>query len=247
MLIKIGYEFIFQVETPSLMLLMVALHPDREHTVRRQNGMVIEPYIPFEEFSDVYGNRCRRIFAPAGPLRLRDEMVVEDSGLPDPVVPWAMQHPAQELPSETLLFLLASRYCEVDRLMEIAWNLFGGAPEGWGRVQAVCNWVNANVRFDYQAARSTKTAYEVFVERVGVCRDFAHLALTFCRCLCIPARYATGYLGDIGVPIVPSPMDFSGWFEVFLGGRWYTFDARHNAPRIGRVLMARGAMRPTWP
>ena len=240
MLIKIGYEFIFEVETPSLMLLMVALHPDREHTVRRHNGMLIEPYIPFEEFSDVYGNRCRRIFAPAGRLRLRDEMVVEDLGLPDPVVPWARQQSAQELPSETLQFLLGSRYCEVDRLMEVAWNLFGGAPEGWGRVQAVCNWVNANVRFDYQAARPTKTAYEVFVERVGVCRDFAHLALTFCRCLCIPARYATGYLGDIGVPIVPCPMDFSGWFEVYLGGRWYTFDAWHNVPRIGRVLMARG-------
>jgi transglutaminase-like putative cysteine protease len=240
MLIKIGYEFIFEVETPSLMLLMVALHPDREHAVRRHNGMLIEPYIPFEEFSDVYGNRCRRIFVPAGRLRLWDEMVVEDLGLPDPVVPWARQHPAQDLPSETLPFLLSSRYCEVDRLMEIAWNLFGGAPEGWGRVQAVCNWVNANVRFDYQAARPTKTAYEVFVERVGVCRDFAHLALTFCRCLCIPARYATGYLGDIGVPIVPCPMDFSGWFEAYLGGRWYTFDARHNIPRIGRVLMARG-------
>ncbi len=240
MLIKIGYEFIFEVETPSLMLMMVALHPDRENSVRRHNGMLIEPYIPFQEFSDLYGNRCRRIIAPVGPLRLWDEMVVEDSGLPDPVVPWARQHPAQELPSETLPFLLSSRYCEVDRLMEVAWNLFGGAPEGWGRVQAVCNWVNANVRFDYQAARPTKTAYEVFVERVGVCRDFAHLALTFCRCLCIPARYATGYLGDIGVPIVPCPMDFSGWFEVYLGGRWYTFDARHNVPRIGRVLMARG-------
>jgi transglutaminase-like putative cysteine protease len=240
MLIKMGYEFVFQVETPSLMLMMVALHPDREHTVRRHSGMVIEPYIPFEEFSDVYGNRCRRIFASPGRLRLWDDMVVEDSGLPDPVVPWARQHLAQELPSETLLYLLSSRYCEVDRLMEIAWGLFSGVPEGWQRVQAVCNWVNANVRFDHQAARPTKTAYDVFVERAGVCRDFAHLALTFCRCLCIPARYATGYLGDIGIPSVASPMDFSGWFEVYLGGRWYTFDARHNVPRIGRILMARG-------
>jgi len=240
MLIKIGYEFLFQVETPSLMLLMVAVHPDREQSVRHHAGMIIEPYLPFEEFSDVYGNRCRRIIAPMGPLRLWDEMVVEDSGQPDPVVPWARQFVAQELPSETLLFLLASRYCEVDRLMEIAWSLFGSAPEGWGRVQAVCNWVHSHIRFDYQAARPTKTAYEVFVERAGVCRDFAHLAITLCRCLCIPARYATGYLGDIGVPPVPFPMDFSGWFEVYLGGQWYTFDARHNVPRIGRVLMARG-------
>ncbi len=171
MLIRIGYEFAFQVETPSLMMMMVALHPDRDHTVRRHGGMVIEPYIPFEEFIDVYGNRCRRIFAPVGPLRLWDEMVVEDSGLPDPVMPWAKQHLAQELPSDTLIYLLSSRYCEVDRLTEIAWSLFSGAPEGWGRVQAVCNWVHANIRFDYQAARPTKTAYEVFVERVGVCRD----------------------------------------------------------------------------
>ena len=240
MLIKTGYEFVFQVETPSLMLLMVALHPDREHTVRRHNGMIIEPFIPIEEFSDIYGNRCRRIFALPGPLRLWDDMVVEDSGQPDAAAPWAIQHPAQELPSETLLFLLGSRYCEVDRLMEVAWGLFQGAPAGWGRVQAVCDWVHANVRFDHQAARPTKTAYDVFVERAGVCRDFAHLALTFCRCLCIPARYATGYLGDIGVPAMACPMDFSGWFEVYLGGRWYAFDARHNVPRIGRVLMARG-------
>jgi transglutaminase-like putative cysteine protease len=240
MLIKMGYEFVFQVETPSLMLMLVALHPDREHTLRRQSGMVIEPYFPFEEFSDVYGNRCRRIYAPPGRLRLSDDVVVEDSGLPDTVAPWARQHAAQELPSETLLFLLSSRYCEVDRLMETAWGLFKGAPEGWGRVRAVCDWVHANIRFDYQTARPTKTAYEVFTERAGVCRDFAHLALTFCRCLCIPARYATGYLGDIGVPPVACPMDFSGWFEVYLGGRWYTFDARHNVPRIGRVLMARG-------
>jgi transglutaminase-like putative cysteine protease len=240
MLIKAGYEFVFQVETPSLMLLMVALHPDREHTVRRHSGMLVEPYIPVEEFSDIYGNRCRRIFALPGRVRLWDDMVVEDSGLSDAVAPWARRHPAQELPSDTLLFLLGSRYCEVDRLMEIAWGLFNGAPEGWGRVQAVCDWVHANIRFDHQAARPTKTAYDVFVERAGVCRDFAHLALTFCRCLCIPARYATGYLGDIGVPPMACPMDFSGWFEVYLGGRWYTFDARHNVPRIGRVLMARG-------
>ncbi len=240
MLIKTGYEFIFQVETPSLMLLMAAIHPDREQTVRRHSGMIVEPYTPIEEFSDIYGNRCRRIVASPGRLRLWDDMVVEDSGLPDAFAPWASQHPAQELPAETLLFLLSSRYCEVDRLMEVAWALFNGAPEGWGRVQAVCDWVHANVRFNYQSARSTKTAYDVFVERAGVCRDFAHLALTFCRCLCIPARYATGYLGDIGVPPIACPMDLSGWFEVYLGGRWYTFDARHNVPRIGRILMARG-------
>ncbi|MDR3633200.1 MAG: transglutaminase family protein [Isosphaeraceae bacterium] len=240
MFIRIGYEFVFQVETPSLMLMMLALHPDREYTVREHAGMIVEPYAPVEEFADSFGNRCRRIFAQAGRLRLWDDMVVEDSGQADPVVPWVIQHPAQELPPETLVYLLGSRYCEVDRLSDIAWSLFAGTPLGWGRVQAVCDWVHHNVRFDHQSARPTKTAYEVFVERTGVCRDFAHLALTLCRCLCIPARYATGYLGDIGVPPQSCPMDFSGWFEVYLGGRWHTFDARHNVPRIGRVLMARG-------
>lgn len=222
------------------MLLTVALNPERQPTVRRHGTLLIEPFIPFQEFRDVYGNCCRRIFAPPGRLRLWDDMVVEDTGQADPVVPWANQHDAQDLPNDTLIFLLGSRYCEVDRLMEVAWELFANAPAGWGRVQAVCNWVHANVRFDHNAARPTKTAYEVFVERAGVCRDFAHLALTFCRCLCIPARYATGYLGDIGFPSVASPMDFSGWFEVYLGGQWHTFDARHNVPRIGRLLMARG-------
>jgi transglutaminase-like putative cysteine protease len=240
MFIRIGYEFLFNMETPSLMLLMLALHPEREASVWRHGGMRVEPNVPIYEFLDREGNRCRRLFAPAGPLRLWDDMIVSDSGLSDPVAPWAIQHPAQELPNETLVYLLGSRYCEVDRLSDIAWSLFGRYPEGWARVQAVCDWVNANIRFDYQTARPTKTAYDVFMERTGVCRDLNHLALTFCRCLSIPARYATGYLGDIGVPANPSPMDFSGWFEVYLGGRWYTFDARHNVPRIGRVLIARG-------
>ena len=240
MYIRIGYEFLFEVQTPSLVLMSLALHPEREATVRRHGGMRVEPFVPFQEFSDTFGNRCRRLFAPPGPLRIWDDLIVEDSGLADEVAPWAVQYRAQDLPNETLLYLLGSRYCEVDRLSDIAWGLFGHTPEGWGRVQAVCDWVNANVRFDYQSARPTKTAYDVYVERTGVCRDFTHLALTFCRCLAIPARYATGYLGDIGVPAQASPMDFSGWFEVYLGGRWYTFDARHNVPRIGRVLMARG-------
>jgi transglutaminase-like putative cysteine protease len=240
MFIRIGYEFLFNVETPSLMLLMLALHPEREASVWRHGGMRIEPYIPVHEYIDGQGNRCRRLNAPAGPLRLWDDMIVTDSGQPDPVAPWSNQYPAQELPNETLVYLLGSRYCEVDRLSEVAWSLFGGVPDGWARVQAICDWVHSNIRFDYQAARPTKTAYDVFMERVGVCRDFNHLALTFCRCLSIPARYATGYLGDIGVPPNPCPMDFSGWFEAYLGGRWYAFDARHNVPRIGRVLIARG-------
>jgi transglutaminase-like putative cysteine protease len=200
----------------------------------------VEPDVPVEEFTDPFGNRAARILAPAGRLRLWGETLVHDSGEPDPRHPEAVEHPVQDLPPETLPYLLASRYCEVDRLGDLAWELFAGAPPGWARVQAVCDWVHNHLRFDYSQARPTRTALEAYQERVGVCRDFMHLAITLCRCLNIPARYATGYLGDIGVPPAPFPMDFSSWFEVFLGGRWHTFDARHNTPRIGRVLMARG-------
>lgn len=240
MLIRVGFELVFDVPAPAPMLLVLGLRPERLQTVRRAGGLAIEPNIPAEEFIDGFGNACTRIVAPAGRLVLWDDQVVEDDGLPDVVALDAVQHPAEELPSDVLVYLLSSRYCEVDRLTEVAWDLFGHTPPGWARVQAICDWVHQNVRFGYQFARPTKTAYDVFRERAGVCRDFNHLALTLCRCMNIPARYATGYLGDIGVPAQPSPMDFSGWFEAYLGGRWYTFDARHNVPRIGRVLMGRG-------
>jgi len=178
----------------------------------------------------------------AGDLVRKECLRVEpaDGGEPDPVFPDAVQHAIDELPTETLRFLFASRYCEVDRLGDIAWNLFGGTPLGWARVQAICSWVHSHIRFDYQLARRTRSAYEGYEERVGVCRDFTHLAITLCRCMNIPARYATGYLGDIAVPAAPSPMDFSAWMEVFLGGRWHAFDPRHDARRVGRILMAVG-------
>ncbi|GAC1465473.1 MAG: transglutaminase family protein [Isosphaeraceae bacterium] len=240
MLIRIGFEFVFEVPAPSPMLLMLSLRPEREASVRRPGGLRVEPDIPIEHFIDGFGNRCGRLLAPAGRLRLWDDLIVEDDGKPDSVVPDAPQHAVQDLPVDVLVYLLGSRYCEVDRLSEIAWKLFGTVPEGWARVQAVCRWVNENVRFGYQFARPTKTAYDVYMERTGVCRDFTHLSLTFCRCLNIPARYVTGYLGDIGIPPQPHPMDFSGWFQAYLGGHWHTFDARHYVPRIGRVLMAHG-------
>jgi transglutaminase-like putative cysteine protease len=240
MLIRLGYELVFDVPAPTPMLLLLYTHPSRADTLRRPDRLRVEPDIPVEEFTDCFGNRCGRILAAAGKLRLWNDTLVEDSGAPDPVRPEARQQAVQDLPAEVLPYLLASRYCEVDRLSDIAWQLFGQGPLGWGRVQAVCDWVHASVQFGYQFARPTKTAYEVYSERQGVCRDFMHLAITFCRCLNIPARYATGYLGDIGVPPAPFPMDFSAWFEVFLDNRWHTFDARHNVPRIGRVLMARG-------
>jgi len=240
MLIRVGYEFIFDVPAPCPMLLMLDLVPDRDLTVRRAGGMRTEPAVYFDRFFDRYGNRCTRIVAPAGQLRIWDDLIVADDGWPDPVGYGADQVPVEQLPYEFLVYLLGSRYCEVDRLTDTAWKLFGGVVGGWARVQAVCGWVYANVQFGYQYSRPTKTAYEVYEDRTGVCRDFTHLALTFCRCLGIPARYATGYLGDIGVPASPDPMDFSGWFEVYLSGRWYTVDARHNTPRIGRIVMARG-------
>ena len=247
MLIRLGYDLIFDAPVPVPMLLLLSTHPSRAASHVRPDRLRVEPDVPGVDFIDGFGNRCTRVVAPAGRMRFTNDTLVEDSGLPDAVHPEARQHAVEELPAETLLYLMASRYCEVDSLTEVAWELFGKSPLGWGRVQAVCDWVHANVRFGYAFARPTKTARDVYAERAGVCRDFTHLAITFCRCLNIPARYATGYLGDIGVPRSDAPMDFSAWFEVFLGGQWHTFDARHNIPRMGRVLMARGATRWTPP
>jgi transglutaminase-like putative cysteine protease len=240
MLIRAGFEMTFELPSPAPMVALLDIHPERAGSVRRAGGLRVEPRVDVSAFTDRFGNRAQRLVAPAGRVRLWDDLVVEDSGLPDPVATGARQVPVEDLPPEVLVFLMASRYCEVDRLVEVAWDLFGKSPEGWPRVQAVCDWVNANVAFGYPFARPTKTAFDTYQERAGVCRDLNHLALTFCRCLNIPARYATGYLGDIGIPPQPSPMDFSGWFEAYLDGHWYTFDARHNIPRIGRVLVAHG-------
>lgn len=240
MLIRVGYEIAFESPAPVPMMLMLYIHPSRAGSLKLPERIMTEPEVSIEEYIDGFGNRCGRIVAPAGQLKLWINSIVEDSGQPDPVNWNAQQIPVPDLPAETLQYLLSSRYCEVDRLSDIAWNLFGQTPAGWERVQAVCDWVHANIRYGYEYARSTKTAYDVYNEGTGVCRDFTHLALTFCRCLNIPARYASGYLGDIGVAPLPTPMDFHAWFEVFLDGQWYTFDARHNVPRVGRVLMSRG-------
>lgn len=238
--IRVGYDLVFDVATPTTILTLLRVYPTEEHRLVRPECPTVEPGIPYDEYIDAYGNRAMRVLAPAGKIRLYNDAVVVDSGEPDLIAPEAEQHPVDRLPSEVIPFLLSSRYCEVDRLGDIAWDLFGHTPLGWPRVQAVCDWVHNHIQFGYEYARSTKTAYDAYTEGRGVCRDFTHLALTFCRCLNIPARYATGYLGDIGVPPVPAPMDFSAWFEVYLGNQWYTFDARHNIPRIGRIVMARG-------
>lgn len=240
MQIRIGYELLFDVPSPTPMLLLLFVHPSLESALLQPEQLWIEPAVHVDHFVDAFGNHVGRILAPVGKIRMKYDNVIEVSGEPEPEFPDAVQHLVEELPYDVLPFLLASRYCEVDRLSEIAWNLFGQTPPGWARVQAICDWVFAHVEFGYHHARPTKTAYEVYEEGNGVCRDFMHLALTFCRCMNIPARYATGYLGDIGVPATASPMDFSAFFEVYLGGQWHPFDARHNERRIGRVLMARG-------
>ena len=240
MFIRLGYDIQFEIPSPVAMVAVLHVHPSRVADLREPDDLIIEPAVKAGSYIDSYGNKCTRFQAPAGLLRLSCSTLIEDPGVPDPVNPRAREHPVNELPHETLRYLLNSRYCEVDRLSNIAADLFGHLPQGWGRVQAVCEWVHAKVSFGYHHARSSKTALDVFTERCGVCRDFQHLAITFCRALNIPARYATGYLGDIGIPPAPEPMDFSAWFEVYLENRWWTFDARHNHPRIGRVLMATG-------
>jgi len=241
MLIHVGCQIGFDLPQPVHAILMVQLHPCRLPTLQRSEQLDLSPLLPHEEYVDAFGNRCIRISAPVGELTICTDAVVEDSGLPDLQVPNARQHDLGELPHHALVFLLPSRYCEVDsELKDLSWKLFGHLTPGWPRVQAICDYVFNQVRFDYMLARNTRTAWDVYKEQVGVCRDFMHLAITFCRCLNIPARYCTGYLGDIGVPPAASPMDFSAWFEAFVGGQWYSFDARNNTPRIGRVLVARG-------
>ena len=240
MLIRIGFEQIYDIPVAHPMLLMLLTHSSRVGDLRYPEKLDIQPATASETFIDCFSNCATRITAPAGKLRLFYDNIIADSGLPEPTIEGARLHPIEELPAECMQFLFASRYCEVDRMSQMAWDLFGKTPFTWERVKAVMDWVHDRIEFGYQYASSKKTAADVCEERRGVCRDFQHLAITLLRSLNIPARYATGYLGDIGVPPNPAPMDFSAWFEVYLGGRWYTLDARHNTPRIGRVLMARG-------
>jgi transglutaminase-like putative cysteine protease len=239
MLIRLGYDLRFSLPAPASIVAMLHVHPSRRPDLLKPDILQVEPDIPIAEYQDSFGNICSRLSAPQGPLRLFGETLIQDPGNPDPINTDAQEHPVEELPDDVLIYLLSSRYCEVDRLSAIAFDLFGHVPPGWGRIYAVCSWINARIRFGYNFARPTRTALDTFTERVGVCRDFQHLAVTFCRALNIPARYVTGYLGDICFP-ANGPMDFSAWFEVYLENRWWTFDARHNIPRVGRVLMAVG-------
>jgi transglutaminase-like putative cysteine protease len=240
MQIRVGYELIYDLPQPTPMILTLNIHASRVADIVTPDVLTVAPQVEITGYHDGFGNWCTRLVAPAGRFRLATTALVRDSGVVDEVVPDAPQHALQDLPEETLVFLLGSRYCETDRLSETAWALFGNTPPGWARVQAICDYVHNRIAFDYQHARATKTALEAYNEQQGVCRDYAHLAIAFCRCMNIPARYCTGYLGDMGTPKPWGVMDFAGWFEAYLGGRWYTFDARNNIPRIGRILMARG-------
>jgi len=241
MIIRAGFEAAFDFAEPTAVVLMAYVHPERAASIRHLEQLAVTPQVFVSEYNDIYGNLCGRTVVPAGRVMFRTSALVEDDGLPDVQVWTAFQHQVQDLPNDVLMFLLPSRYCEVDsELRDVAWSTFGKLPAGWPLVQAVCNYVHDHIRFDYMLARANRTALEVYRERVGVCRDYMHLAIAFCRSLNVPARYCTGYLGDVGVPAQPCPMDFSAWFEVYLGGRWLAFDARNNTPRIGRILMARG-------
>jgi len=240
MQIRVGFEMSYDCPQPTPMILHLNVHFSRVQDLCGSDNLTIDPPVSIAGYHDTFGNWCTRIVAPKGHTRICADAIVNDSGAPDAIVPEARQLPVPELPDETLLFLLGSRYCETDRLSDTAWGLFGHGPTGWGRVQAICDYVHRHIAFGYEHARNTRTAFEAWHDRTGVCRDYAHLAVALCRCMNIPARYCAGYLGDIGVPPADAPMDFAGWFEAFLDGQWYAFDPRNNEPRIGRILMARG-------
>jgi transglutaminase-like putative cysteine protease len=240
MQIRLGYELVYDCPQPTPMLLMLNIHHSRVSDIVVPDLLGTSPPLSIRGYRDGFGNWCNRIVAPTGRTRLFANAIVNDDGAPDRVALGARQHTVPDLPDDVLVFLLGSRYCETERLSDIAWSLFGNTPEGWRRVQAVCDYVHQHIAFGYEHARASRTAWEAFCDRTGVCRDYAHLAVAFCRCLNIPARYCTGYLGDIGVPASDAPMDFAAWFEAYVGGAWHVFDARNNIPRIGRVLIARG-------
>jgi len=240
MLIRAGYDIIFTTEKATPILASLSVHPSRSKDLRTSQRIMTNPELPLYDYGDSFGNICTRLTIPAGETRISCSFVIEDEFQPDAYAPDARQASIEDLPNDVMIYLLGSRYCETDKLSETAWSLFGHLPAGWPLVQGIVSFVHEHIRFDYMTARPTKTAWEVYQEREGVCRDFAHLAIAFCRCMNIPARYCTGYLGDMDLPEPLGDMDFSAWFEVYLGDHWYVFDARHNKRRCGRIVMAKG-------
>jgi transglutaminase-like putative cysteine protease len=239
MLIRLGYEIAIDCVDATPVISLLEIHADRQADIKRQTRVLTSPSVPSKVYHDLFGNACRRFVAPAGNFRILYDAAVEDSGEPDAVNTLAREVPVADLPDDVLGYLLGSRYCETDHLSGLAWQLFGHLPSGWARVQAIVDYVHNRLSFGYGYARPTRTAAQANEERVGVCRDFAHLAITLCRCMNIPARYVNGYLGDIGVARA-DPMDFCAWMEVYLGGQWRTFDPRNNVRRIGRIVLSHG-------
>lgn len=240
MIIRAGYTISYECTAPTPLLLLISVHPERVPDLVAPEALTLAPDVPYRTYLDRFGNTCTRLVAPPGVLTLSNQFTVRDSGEVEKLPVGLVQHPVDELPDEVLMFLLGSRYCDTQKLMDVAWAEFGNLAPGWPRVEAILNFAHRRITFGYIHARDDRTAFDAYNEQLGVCRDYAHLAITLCRCMNIPARYCTGYLGDIGVPLDPNPMDFSAWFEVYLGGAWHAMDARHNVPRIGRILMARG-------
>jgi transglutaminase-like putative cysteine protease len=239
MRIRAGFEITYDCPAPVTMLLSLSVHPSRRADLETPDWVQTSPAVDVRQYIDGFGNICSRVLAPAGRFVLSSDFIIRDNGQVDAYEPWALQIDVPNLPDDALIFLLGSRYCETDKLSALAWSLFGHTQPGWARVQAICDYVHNHITFGYEHADRTKGAAEAHEQALGVCRDYAHLAVALCRCMNIPARYCTGYLGDFGVPQTAF-MDFSAWFEVYLGGRWYAFDARNNRRRIGRVLIARG-------
>ncbi|MET7243829.1 transglutaminase family protein [Methylobacterium sp. EM32] len=240
MRIHVGCEMTYDFAHDTPVVAMLTIHASRFSDLEKPDYLLTVPAVPLEGYRDTFGNWCNRFVAPAGRFTLRTDTIVRDHGNWDMTDTAARQEAVQSLPAETLLYLLGSRYCETDRLSQTAWDLFGTTEPGWARVQAICDYVHDRIGFGYEHSRATRTALDAYEERRGVCRDYAHLAIAFCRCLNIPARYCTGYISDIGLPLPHSPGDFAAWMEVYLGGRWHTFDPRNNSPRIGRILIAYG-------
>ncbi|MEP6717070.1 MAG: transglutaminase family protein [Terriglobia bacterium] len=240
MRIQVGYEMVYNFPQPTAMILMLNVHDSRAADIEAEDAVSTDPVVPLKEYRDSFGNRCVRLVAPAGRIEIKTRGIFRDSGEFEARITTAEQHPVEDLPNETLVFLLGSRYCETELLSQFAWNQFGNVAGGYARVQAICDWVHNHIVFSYPNARVTRTAFEGFNERSGVCRDFTHLAVTLCRCMNIPARYCTGYLGDMGTPPPYTAMDFAAWFEAYIGGAWHVFDPRNNTPRIGRLVIAKG-------
>ena len=240
MLIQAGFDITFQCPEQTPMLLQLNVHPTRDADLLSRDVISSDPKLPMTSYLDLFGNRVTRVVAPPGQVTFSNRFVIQDSGELEETPPDTAFTPIALLPDEVLIYLIPSRYCDSDKLADFAWSTFGTLTGGYQRVREICDFVNSKIRFSYPDARPTRSASDSMHEGIGVCRDFAHLAIALCRCMNIPARYCTGYLGDIGVPVDVNRMDFSGWAEVYLDGRWYTMDARHNHPRIGRIVMGRG-------